>query len=324
MNAQSPRDLLDPDAEALYRRVLRQMPATLEEHAGELGWSTSRAGSLLGELIRLRLVRRGPDGLLRGDDPRGSLGRLLAAEERALDERRNQLLDLRKAISAFEADYRRGLQLSGPRVPAWEEVPRAAAPAVVDELVRSAEGPLLQVTTDLRDDRGHGENLARRRRRPLATGREQLSIFPMSVLTDPGWHSFARERAREGEIQRYLADVTVEFAVFGSSAVLIDPAEEEGADYLLVRVPAVVSLITVLFGSLWQRAESVHEGDAAEQDVKVLELLALGFKDEAIARHLGMSLRTLRRRIAALMADHGVDTRFQLGLAVARRGLLDH
>jgi DNA-binding NarL/FixJ family response regulator len=42
-------------------------------------------------------------------------------------------------------------------------------------------------------------------------------------------------------------------------------------------------------------------------------------KDEAIARYLGVSLRTVRRRVAHLMAVNGVDTRFQLGWALARR-----
>ena len=44
-----------------------------------------------------------------------------------------------------------------------------------------------------------------------------------------------------------------------------------------------------------------------------MRLLGLGLKDESIARYLGCSLRTVRRRVAALMDRHGVQTRFQLG-----------
>ena len=47
----------------------------------------------------------------------------------------------------------------------------------------------------------------------------------------------------------------------------------------------------------------------------------MGLKDEAIARFLGVGLRTVRRRIAALMSIHGVDTRFQLGAALALAAL---
>ena len=47
-----------------------------------------------------------------------------------------------------------------------------------------------------------------------------------------------------------------------------------------------------------------------------------GAKDEQIARKLDLSLRTVRRRIAALMTELGVDTRFQAGVEAARRGWL--
>lgn len=93
---------------------------------------------------------------------------------------------------------------------------------------------------------------------------------------------------------------------------------------LLVHSQNVRSTFVALFEELWRRADPFHDrASAAEADTRLLGLLALGFKDEAIARHLGMGLRTVRRRVAALMDEHGVDTRFQLGLAVARRGLLD-
>ena len=53
-------------------------------------------------------------------------------------------------------------------------------------------------------------------------------------------------------------------------------------------------------------------------DERLLELLGFGLKDEAIARIMGLGLRTIRRRIAGLMAAHGVETRFQLGAALER------
>ena len=40
-----------------------------------------------------------------------------------------------------------------------------------------------------------------------------------------------------------------------------------------------------------------------------------------IARALGVSLRTVRRRVAALMEECGVETRFQLAVKLTERGL---
>ena len=54
----------------------------------------------------------------------------------------------------------------------------------------------------------------------------------------------------------------------------------------------------------------------------LLEQLAAGAHDEQIARKLGISLRTVRRRVAALMTELGADSRFQAGVEAARRGWL--
>ena len=42
-----------------------------------------------------------------------------------------------------------------------------------------------------------------------------------------------------------------------------------------------------------------------------------GLTDEAIARQLGLSHRTVQRRVAAFMADLGAHTRFQAGVKAA-------
>ena len=80
-------------------------------------------------------------------------------------------------------------------------------------------------------------------------------------------------------------------------------------------------LYTAYFDLAWRHAVPAPSlnGREAGGDPKLVELLELGMKDEAIARHLGVSLRTVRRRVAHLMAANGVDTRFQLGWALARR-----
>ena len=48
----------------------------------------------------------------------------------------------------------------------------------------------------------------------------------------------------------------------------------------------------------------------------------LGTRVEEICRKLGIGLRTVRRRVAELMTELGVDTRFQAGVEAVRRGWL--
>jgi DNA-binding NarL/FixJ family response regulator len=57
------------------------------------------------------------------------------------------------------------------------------------------------------------------------------------------------------------------------------------------------------------------EPTAATQ--RLLTLMRTGATDRAIARELGVSLRTLHRRIARLQSLLGVQSRFQLGVLAA-------
>ncbi|WP_161965200.1 helix-turn-helix transcriptional regulator [Ornithinimicrobium cerasi] len=320
-----PRDLvLDGEPEQLYRHLLRSSTGSLDDHAGALGWTLRRAERVFRDLERMQLVGVSPDGTVRVDDPRATVGRLLDGEEAELDARRLQLLGLRRALESFEFDYRRGLQLSGPRLPLFEQVPPSQAPSVVDHLFRTSHGDVLQVAGQVEAGPGHDEGVRRQFEDVVASGRVVRTIFPLSMLEDPHWHAFVERRAAAGERQRYLPDdaIRVEFGVWGRTGVLLDEGGGPDGDFLLLRTGPVVEVFVTLFEELWRRAEPVLSRDAAARDLKLLELLALGFKDEALARQLGLSLRTVRRRIAALMEEHGVDTRFQLGLAVAGRGLL--
>lgn len=320
---------LGDEALLLYRHVLRSVPATPDEHSEAVGWSSRQTGRLLRDLERRGLVRLATDGTVRADDPRATVGRLLDGEETELDERRRRLLELRGTLQTFEHDYRRGLQLSGPRAPLWERVAPSEAAVAVDHLLRTSTGALLQVTGRLGKGPGHEEAVRRQREEEGAAApsvRPSRSIFSQSVLEDPRWFAFAEQRAAEGEAQRYLpaVEITVEFGVFGRTGVLLRQHRDgPDEDYLLVRDPAMIDVFVTLFEELWRRAEPALGREASAVELRLLELLALGFKDEGIARQLGVSLRTVRRRIAALMEEHGADTRFQLGLAVGRLGLLD-
>ncbi|WP_022921002.1 hypothetical protein [Ornithinimicrobium pekingense] len=314
---------LGDEAQVLYRHVLRNLPRTPEQHAEALGWPADRTTRLLRDLERLGLVRHTADGTVRVDDPRATVGRLLDGEEVELDGRRRRLLELREALETFEHDYRRGLQLSGPRTPPWDRVAPTEASAAVDHLLRTTTGGLLQVSRYVSYGPGHEEEVQRQRDRWLSSGRSLRSVFPQSVLESEHWSDWARGRAADGEEQRYLPvdAIPVAFGVFGSSAVVLSTGHQE--DFLIVRDTSLVEVFTALFEELWRRAEPALGRDVSDGEVRLLELLALGLKDEAVARQLGLSLRTVRRRIATLMAEHGADTRYQLGLAAGRLGLLD-
>ncbi|MFJ8694985.1 hypothetical protein [Streptomyces roseolilacinus] len=58
----------------------------------------------------------------------------------------------------------------------------------------------------------------------------------------------------------------------------------------------------------------------SEDDLKLLTLLVTYPSDDPIARHLDVSVRTVRRRIARIMELLGVQNRFAAGVAAAQLG----
>ncbi|WP_457206530.1 DNA-binding response regulator, partial [Nocardioides sp. P5_C9_2] len=157
----------------------------------------------------------------------------------------------------------------------------------------------------------------------MSTGRRSRAIYPIRALSEAP--ESLRTRARLGEQVRVISEVPTRMFILGDAhAVLPEPLGFADEPRVHVRQRSVVAALTLWFDSLWARASPVPEldGGSARPDLRrfLLEQLVAGATDEMISRKLGLSLRTVRRRIAALMSDLGVDTRFQAGVEASRRG----
>ncbi|GGT37460.1 hypothetical protein GCM10010207_42020 [Streptomyces atratus] len=94
--------------------------------------------------------------------------------------------------------------------------------------------------------------------------------------------------------------------------------------------PGVFALVSV-FNQFWQLATPLTEeapytppndGITGIQR-SIAKLLVEGYVDEAIARRLGMNVRTCRAHVAKLSATLGSNSRAQLGYLIAHSGILD-
>jgi hypothetical protein len=92
----------------------------------------------------------------------------------------------------------------------------------------------------------------------------------------------------------------------------------------IIRRSPILSALVALFEAEWERATPILGPDAGPdaETAALLAMLAAGMTDAAIARSLQWSMRTTQRRMAALMSELGVTSRFQAGLAVRDRGWL--
>lgn len=149
----------------------------------------------------------------------------------------------------------------------------------------------------------------------VGSGSRRL-LLPIDVLSSPFHIRVLRARAATGEEQRLGVFVPATMVVVGDT---VGFPISRGARVL--RDPAAVAALVALFEGAWgQGLDLPRATHRRDQDELIVSLLARGAKDEAIARHLGVSLRTVRRRVAALMDRHRAGTRFALGVVLAERG----
>jgi DNA-binding CsgD family transcriptional regulator len=215
--------------------------------------------------------------------------------------------------------------VNGVRRTAWEVVAADFAPSLVEHLTRSTTGTVRSSVLAVSGGPGVDPDARRATQAALADGREHRGLYPLTVLDDPDERTWMQAWAAIGEQQRMVEAPPSEFAVFGADAVMAAGVwgGTEG-DYVIIRDLMLVEAFTALFDLAWSTGLPVPDAaSTSESDRRLLALLARGYKDEAIARYLGWGVRTVRRRVSALMDALGADTRFQLGVAAQQRGLLE-
>jgi len=115
------------------------------------------------------------------------------------------------------------------------------------------------------------------------------------------------------------------FAIYdGDSAVLRDdPSGASIERHRLTRRAAVVEPLRRLFELQW--AAGIPWGEYVKGAAGILQLLAQGWTDARIAGAMGVSTRTVSRRVSEVMAAAGVQSRFELGMryALQQLGALD-
>ncbi|GAA4508296.1 helix-turn-helix domain-containing protein [Actinoallomurus oryzae] len=142
-----------------------------------------------------------------------------------------------------------------------------------------------------------------------------------------------REGIEGGEEARVVGELPLRMTLIDDQLALLPLRHEHPVSegMLLVRPSPLLTALSALFEAVWQQAPPLiidcipGEGgeDPARLDeslVVIAGLLVAGLSDQAVARHLGVSVRTVERRIQRLAAALGAKTRFQAGALAARHG----
>ena len=248
-------------------------------------------------------------------DPMHRLVAVLERGEAQLEARRGELDEVRYALSQLSADG----STAAPRAAGgFEPLSAELAPPLLRYLLQNTTELSRVCTMSVDVGVGAEQENYRLNQDLLAEGRfRQRTIYPMDILDTEEGRNWVRTFAVAGEEQRVSLAPPSEFAIFDQhSLVAVAEWGDVNGDYVMVRDPMLIAAFTQLFDRAFERALPVVPDEAQDdEELRLVKLLGLGLKDESIARYLGCSLRTVRRRVAQLMARHGVQTRFQLGLA---------
>jgi sugar-specific transcriptional regulator TrmB len=168
----------------------------------------------------------------------------------------------------------------------------------------------------------------------MRRGIRYRAILDRAALSEPGIvRAILRDLAR-GEQIRVADHVPVKLVIADQSLAMLPLTAERNTapESVLVHAGGVLSALIAYFEAEWDRAYplwpnragddlvELRPGEIDVEDAQVLALLLAGLTDQALAGQLGMSLRTVQRRIRGLMDTAGVDTRIQLGWYAARAG----
>ncbi|MGP4000270.1 response regulator transcription factor [Streptomyces sp. 8N706] len=147
-------------------------------------------------------------------------------------------------------------------------------------------------------------------------------IYPTGALDVPRVAADAAWQQQRGA-QVGLSSGLPPGAMLLTAAGAIVTTRPEGSDYAVIRDPAVLRALDALAELLWQRSDIVRaepERLPTEAERQLLRMLVEGLTDQAVARRLGMSDRTVRRVVAQLMERLSAVSRFEAGVRAVERG----
>jgi DNA-binding transcriptional ArsR family regulator len=170
----------------------------------------------------------------------------------------------------------------------------------------------------------------------MAAGVVYRVIYAAAALDIPGrMAGDILPSVAAGELARTRPELPIKLIISDDQLAVIPAAitsRTVDTAFIIHKSP-ILSALIALFEAEWERAipvlagapaaEAGRDGDPPDPETAaLLAMLAAGMTDASIARSLEWSMRTTQRRMAQLMSDLGVTSRFQAGLAVRDRGWL--
>jgi hypothetical protein len=310
-------------AEALlYAVLLRRPGGTVDELAAQLNMPVRRARAIIGVLANnglLTRIARRPERYL-AEPPDVAIEPLLTRRQQDLQHARELAAELAEHVRRAAVpvgggretiELLEGFDTVTQRV---QQLEQAASTEIL-----SFDRPPYYNTDNPTEVAGLARSIAYR------------AVYAREALDYPGRIDHIHAMTRQGEQARVFSPLPLKLFIFDRHTALLPmrPLDSQlDAGCVLVRTSALLDALHMFFELVWERATPIaldasqpivadREADGAVDDL--IPLLAAGLTDETAAHQLGISRRTLQRRLQALMSSLDARSRFQAGYQVGLR-----
>lgn len=310
----------------LYERLVAGPPRSAAELAGDDGDASGTAGSLA------QLHDRGLIVQLPGSPPRWSGAPPGAALERLISDHSRVAADAAAHLAELEARFQRAAAKRATSRMVEVIHGRAAIVTRFEELQRSVRYEVRSCDAPPYPQRNPAAVNALELFH-LRRGIRYRVLYDRRALHVPGRLADLEAGINAGE-QARVTDVPIKMTMADHAMAILpvrQPADVESR--LIVYDPALLDVLGTLFDVYWEWALPLqaHHGHAqltdagrgpSTDEAHLLPLLVAGLTDQEIAAQLGVSDRTIRHRVHAMMRRLDATTRFQAGYQAITRGWL--
>ncbi|WP_051724129.1 helix-turn-helix transcriptional regulator [Micromonospora chokoriensis] len=307
---------LTPDAADVYGDLLKSAPIAQREF---LSTAAPQAARALAGLLNSGAVHRDPAGVLHVRPPRAALESWAAQREMEAAQARAAAETLSGLYTAVHGTGAAFVEVIAGKHAAREVFRQLQAGAHTE--VRGLErGPYLRDTARVPEEVQYDA---------LRRGLRYRCVYEGELLHDEAMLVAVRAAVGAGEQARVFPELPLKMMLTDADRglVILPRAGGDDADAMVVYPSRLLDGLSELF---WRLGAPIHATtDTAEPDAeptaatqRLLALLTAGLTDEAIARDLGISNRTVHRRVSRLQELLGARSRFQLGVQATRRGWL--
>lgn len=322
-----PADVCDDTSMAVYAHAVRRGSVMVGDPqlCADLGLAPEVIASSLARLVELHLLRAEPGNGWRRlvpVSPEVAAASLISPIGEEINRRRALISQIEARLNPFQPHYEANRDTSSAR---------ARIEALTNEIELSGHLHLAaeQCSRDFVGFRPDGLLGLARIAAMARRGVTVRLLVQHSVRADLRARTAVKEIVALGGEVRTVGQLPRQVIIFDDEVAFLLGERGSGPTGVAIRHTETVRLLCEVVEMTWSAAEPYSAGDIGYHEVTddllrtIVELLASGLTDEAIARRLGVSVRTCRRHIATVLSSLDAVSRFQAGALAVSANLLD-